>query len=112
MNADDIEISKGSGNVFADLGLPDADDMLLKSTIVLELRRLIEARRLSQTAAAEVIGMGQANLSRLLRGQFRGYSVDRLMRLLTALGQDVEIVMRPHPEAGEDGRISFRAATA
>ena len=61
----------GSGNVFADLGLPDAEDMLLKSTIVIELRRLIAQRKLTQTAAAKLIGISQADLSRILRGQFR-----------------------------------------
>ena len=63
----------GSGNIFADLGLPDAEDMLLKSTIVIELRRLIAQRKLTQTAAAKLIGIGQADLSRILRGRFRGY---------------------------------------
>ena len=112
MSANKVEVFEGSGNVFADIGVPDAEEMLLKSTIVIELRRLIEGRNLSQTAAAKLIGIGQANLSKLLRGQFRGYSVDRLMRMLTAFDQDVEIIMRPHPKAGEAGRISFRPVTA
>ncbi|MFZ3354204.1 MAG: helix-turn-helix transcriptional regulator [Xanthobacteraceae bacterium] len=97
----------GSGNVFADLGLPDAEDMLLKSTIVIELRRLIAQRKLTQTAAAKLIGIGQADLSRILRGQFRGCSEAKLMRMLTAFGQDVEITTRPRRRAGEAGRIVF-----
>lgn len=100
------KVHVGSGNVFADLGLPDAEDVLLKSTIVIELRRLISARKLTQTAAAKLIGISQADLSRVLRGQFRGYSEAKLMRMLTAFGQDVEITTRPR-RAGETGRIVF-----
>ena len=102
----------GSDNVFADLGLPDAEDMLLKSTIVIELRRLIAARKLTQTAAAQLIGTGQADLSRILRGHFRGYSEARLIRMLTAFGQDVEITTRPRRRAGEAGRIIFSPRAA
>lgn len=101
------KVHVGSDNIFADLGLPDAEDMLLKSTIVIELRRLIAERKLTQTAAAELIGIGQADLSRILRGQFRGYSEAKLMRMLTAFGQDVEITTRPRRKAGQAGRIIF-----
>lgn len=106
------KIEIGSGNIFADLGLPDAEDMLLKSTIVIELRRLIEERNLSQTAAAKLIGINQADLSKVLRGRFRGYSEARLMRMLTAFSQDVEITTRPHRKAGEVGKIIFRRRAA
>jgi predicted XRE-type DNA-binding protein len=106
------KIEIGSGNIFADLGLPDAEDMLLKSTIVIELRRLIEERNLSQTAAAKLIGINQADLSKILRGRFRGYSEARLMRMLTAFSQDVEITTRPHRKAGEAGKIIFRRRAA
>jgi predicted XRE-type DNA-binding protein len=106
------KVEIGSGNIFADLGLPDAEDMLLKSTIVIELRRLIEERSLSQTAAAKLIGINQADLSKILRGRFRGYSEARLMRMLTAFSQDVEITTRPHRKAGEVGKIIFRRRAA
>jgi predicted XRE-type DNA-binding protein len=106
------KVEIGSGNIFADLGLPDAEDMLLKSTIVIELRRLIEERNLSQTAAAKLIGINQADLSKILRGRFRGYSEARLMRMLTAFSQDVEITTRPHRKAGEIGKIIFRRRAA
>jgi predicted XRE-type DNA-binding protein len=101
------KVEVGSGNIFADLGLPDAEDMLLKSMIVIELRRLIKQRKLTQTAAAKLIDISQADLSRILRGHFRGYSEAKLMRMLTAFGQDVEITSRPHRTAGEAGRIVF-----
>ena len=65
--------SRRSGNIFADLGLPDAEDQLIKSNIVIELRRLIKERELNQTAAAKKIGISQPDLSHILRGRFRGY---------------------------------------
>ncbi len=107
-----LKVEVGSGNVFADLGLPDAEEMLLKSAIVIELKRLIDKRNLTQTAAAKLIGISQADLSKILRGQFRGYSEARLMRMLTAFSQDVEITTRPHAKAGEAGRIIFKRRAA
>jgi predicted XRE-type DNA-binding protein len=102
----DTRITEGSGNVFADLGLPDAGEHLLKAGIVVELKRLIEARGLTQTAAAALIGIAQPDLSNLLRGQFRGCSVERLMRAVTALGQDIEIRIRPRGDGTRPGRIT------
>jgi predicted XRE-type DNA-binding protein len=101
------KVEIGSGNIFADLGLPDAEEMLLKSTIVIKLRRLIKQRKLTQSAAAKLIGISQGDLSKVLRGQFRGYSEAKLMRMLTAFDQDVEITTRPHRKASEAGRIIF-----
>jgi predicted XRE-type DNA-binding protein len=106
------KVKVGSGNIFADLGLPDAEEMLLKSTIVIELERLIKQRKLTQTAAAKLIGIGQADLSKILHGRFRGYSEAKLMRMLTVFDQDVEITTRPHRKAGEAGRIIFRRRAA
>jgi predicted XRE-type DNA-binding protein len=106
------KIEVGSRNIFADLGLPDAEDMLLKSSIVIELRRLIKQRKLTQVAAAKVAGVSQADLSKILRGQFRGYSEAKLMRMLTGFGQDIEIITRPHRKSGEAGRITFTSHAA
>jgi predicted XRE-type DNA-binding protein len=106
------KIEVGGGNIFADLGLPDAEELLLKSSIVIELRRLIKQRRLTQTVAAKLIGISQADLSRILRGHFRGYSEAKLMRMLTAFGQDVEITTRPHRRRGQRGRILFSRRAA
>ena len=108
-----MKVEVGSGNVFADLGLPDAEEMLLKSQIVMELHRLIKQRILTQTAAAKLIGIGQPDLSNVLRGRFRGYSAERLMRMLTAFDRDVVISVRPHrKKAGQAGRITFQADAA
>ena len=106
-----IKMEVGSGNIFADLGLPDAEELLLKSQIVVTLRRLIKARNLTQTEAAKRIGIGQPDLSNVMRGRFRGYSTERLMRMLTAFDQDVEITVRPRRrKSKEGGRITFNPA--
>ena len=108
-----MKVEVGSGNIFADLGLPDADEMLLKAQIVVALHRLITARKLTQTEAAKRIGIGQPDLSNVLRGRFRGYSTERLMRMLTAFDQDVEITVRPRRrKSKQGGRITFNSAAA
>lgn len=89
------EQEHSSGNVFADLGLPDADEHLIKAELVIKIERFIRRSKLTQAAAAEVMGIDQPKVSAMLAGQFRGYSVERLMRFLVALGQNVEIVVRP-----------------
>jgi len=100
----------GSGNIFADLGLPNAEEHQLKAALVVQLGRLIKARKLTQTAAAKLMGIKQPDLSNILRGHHQGFSVARLMRMLTAFDQDVEIITRPHRKAGEGGRIIFTPA--
>jgi predicted XRE-type DNA-binding protein len=97
----------GSGNIFADLGLPNAEEHQLKAALVVQLSRLMKERKLSQIDAAKLLGIKQPDLSKILRGHYRGYSVARLMRMLTAFDQDVEITTRPHRKAGEAGRIIF-----
>lgn len=87
-------VEKGSGNVFADLGLPDADNHLLKAELVSRIDQIIRQRRLTQPKAAAILGISQPDVSRLLKGKFREYSMERLFRLLQALGQDVEIVIK------------------
>lgn len=104
------EFHESSGNVFADLGLPDAEEMLLKSQIVVELHKAIKERKLTQTAAAKLIGIAQPDLSNVLRGRFRGYSTDRLMRMLTAFGRNVDIVVRTPPRTRKPGRIRVLTA--
>jgi predicted XRE-type DNA-binding protein len=109
---DKIEAYESSGNIFADLELPDAEDRLLKSNIVVELHRLIKERGLTQVAAARQLGITQPDLSNILRGRFQGYSAERLMKMLTVFEQDIEIVMKPHRRAGEAGRITFKPVAA
>jgi predicted XRE-type DNA-binding protein len=106
-----IEACEGSDNIFADLGLPNPEERLLKSSIVTELHRLIKARGLTQVKAAKLIGISQPDLSHLLRGD-DDYSAECLMKMLTMFEQDIEIVMRPHRKAGEPGRITFKPVAA
>ena len=84
MNTEIEKIERGSGNVFADLGRPDAYTPLLKAQLVTRIDRIIRQRKLKQVEAAALLGLSQNDISRLLRGNFRKYSVQRLLRLLTA----------------------------
>lgn len=111
MKSREDEVTVGSGNVFADLGLPDADEHLLKAEIVVQLRRLIEDRKLTQSKAAQLLGVAQPDLSNILRGRFRGYSIERLMRLLTAFDQDIEIRVQPRSDKSRPARIHVIQAT-
>ena len=103
-----MKIERGSGNVFADLGCPDAETHLLKAELVTRTDKIIRQRGLKQVEAARLLGLSQPDVSRLLRGRFREYSVERLLRLLTALGRNVEIVIR-EPRSQRQGRLSIRA---
>jgi predicted XRE-type DNA-binding protein len=84
------------GNVFADIGLPNAQEHLVKAQLVYKIDGLMKARDLKQVAAAKLFGIRQPDVSKMLRGDFRQFSVERLLRFLVALGQDVEIVVKPH----------------
>lgn len=99
------QITESSGNVFADLGLADAEEHRLKADIVLQIDRLMRERSLTQSAAAQLAGLAQPDLSNLLRGRVRGFSVERLMRVLTAFGQQVEIRIRPGGGSTEPIRV-------
>ena len=103
-----------AGNVFADLGLPNAENHFLKAQIVAELYKLSSERKLTQAKAGELMGISQPEVSRLFKGTFREYSVDRLVAFLTAFDRDVEIVSRPRTRgrAGARGQISFRPLSA
>jgi predicted XRE-type DNA-binding protein len=86
----------GSGNVFADIGSPNAQEHLVKAQLVYKIDGLMKARGLKQVTAAKLFGVKQPDVSKMLRGDFRQFSVERLLRFLVALGQDVEIVVKPH----------------
>ena len=83
MDNTDRAVERGSGNVFADLDLPDADAHLLKAELVSRIDSIVRQRRITQTEAAGLLGLSQPDVSRLLRGDFRAYSLERLFRLLT-----------------------------
>ena len=95
-----------TGNVFADLGLADAGEHLVKAGLVVRIDRTIRQRELTQAAAAKLMGIDQPKVSAMLAGRFRGYSVERLMRFLGALGHDVEIVVKPRLHGAAELRVA------
>ncbi|HZF34932.1 MAG TPA: helix-turn-helix transcriptional regulator [Candidatus Angelobacter sp.] len=108
----DIKVTPSSGNVFADLGFAEPEEELAKAQLAALIRHVLKRRRLTQTAAAGVMGIDQPKVSALLNGRLSGFSSDRLMRLLTSLGQDVEIVVKSKPRGRDRGRISVTAEHA
>ena len=90
-----MTITRGTTNVFADIGLPDAETHLLKAELVRRIAALIEAGGLTQAEAAKRLGLSQPDLSKMLGGRFRPVSVERLLRCLVALGQSVTIEVGP-----------------
>jgi predicted XRE-type DNA-binding protein len=103
-------VTRGTGNVFADLGFPDAVERQAKLHLAYALNRVLDGRKLSQADAAKVLGVTQPKVSALRHYKLAGYSVERLMNLLTALDQDVEIVIRRKPRSRKSARISVVAA--
>ena len=106
----DDTITRGSGNVFADLGYADAEERQTKLRLAHTINGLVARRRLNQVTAAERLGITQPKVSALANYKLDGFSVERLMTLLTALDQDVEIVIRKKPRSRAAGRISVVAA--
>lgn len=102
------DVHESQANIFADLGRPDADTHFLKAQIVAELFRLTRERKLTQAKAGELMGIRQPEISRLFKGHFREYSVERLMTFVTVFDRDIEIVSRPRATAGVRGQISFK----
>src|ERR1700730_4008451 len=86
----------GSRNVFKDIGVPNAEEHLIKAQLVFKIEAIMKERRLKQVQAAGLLGIRQPDVSKMLRGEFRQFSVERLLRFLVALNQDVEIVVKPH----------------
>jgi predicted XRE-type DNA-binding protein len=103
-----VEHVKSSGNVFADIGLPNPEEHLIRAQLVLKIGQLIRGRGLRQVEAAKLFGVKQPDVSKMLHGDFRQFSVERLMRFLVALGQDVEIVVKEH--RGKKAAPSLRVA--
>jgi len=104
------DIVRGSGNVFADLGYPDAEERQTKLRLAYAINCVIAQRRLTQAAAAQRLGIKQPKVSALRNYKLEGFSVERLMTFLTALDRDVEIVIRRKPRSRSMARISVVAA--
>ena len=90
----EMDIQVSSGNIFADLGLPNSDEMLMKAELVRQITEILSQRKLNQVQAAEVLGIDQPKVSALMRGKLTGFSTERLFRFLNALGCDVKIVVK------------------
>jgi predicted XRE-type DNA-binding protein len=106
----DSKITKGSGNVFKDLGFPNPEEHQMKAELIRRLGIIIEDRGYSQIQTSKIIGLGQADLSKLLRGRVRGYSMDRLLGFLMALDNDIEIVIKKRPKNRKTSRMIVVAA--
>ena len=103
------DITRGSGNVFADLGLPDAEERQTKLRLAYALNTILDEQHLAQAAASARLGLNQPKVSALRNYKLEGFSVERLMTLLNALDQDVEIVIRAKPRSRAAARISVVA---
>jgi predicted XRE-type DNA-binding protein len=101
-----IEVHEGSGNVYRDLGFPNAEEMLVKAQLVSKIREIIQNKGLTQVEAGRILGLSQPKLSGLLRGQFRGVSERKLIDCLTSLGRDVEIVVKDAPRRRDGGKLT------
>ena len=103
-------IEEGSGNVFADLGLADAEELEGKAQLAHRIGEIIRGRHLTQAEAADVLGATQPIVSNLMNGQLHGFSLERLVRFLNALDRDVEIVVRRRPRSREQAQTRVRVA--
>ena len=106
-----IEIEKSSGNIYADLGRADADEMIVKAQLASKIGEIIKGRKWSQQKAAEVLGIPQPKLSKMLRGQFRGISEAKMLDCLARLGRDVQIVIGPPRRTTSAGHVAVVFAT-
>ena len=101
-----MEVEKGGGNVFADLGLPNAEDRLAKAELARKINEIISRRGLNQIDAAELLGIDQPRISALARGRLAGFSLERLVRFLNILGRDVRILVKPKPKGRHHAMLS------
>ena len=102
-----IPVEEGSGNVYTDLGYPDSEGMLVKAQLAAKIAEIVQRRALTQTVAAEILGLTQPKVSAILKGRFRGISEHRLLDCLTRLGRDVHIVVKPAPRSRLNGRLTL-----
>lgn len=107
---DGVEYEESSGNVFADLGLPNPEELMAKALLSIAIERAIDEKQLTRAAAAELLQCDEADLSRVVRGDLRDFSMERLFRFLNALGMDVRIEVSPKPDEQPEARVLVTAA--
>lgn len=110
INGQEIEYEVGSGNIFADLGVKNPEEALLKARVAGEIHRIIEGRYLTQAEAAKLVGLTQPKMNDVLRGRLGGYSMERLLRMVNALGHDVEVKISKRRRPHAPGTLKIRAA--
>lgn len=103
------EVAVSSGNVFKDLSFADAEERKTKVLLTIQIQQILGERRLTQAGAAKVLGVNQPKVSALVNGRLDGFSVERLMTFLTALGRDVQITIGPARSVSSGGRIRVAA---
>ena len=103
---EEMETELSSGNVFADLGIENPEEELTKAKLVWEIEEIIKKKKLTQVDAAKVMGINQPKVSALIRRKLDGFSVERLIHFLNALGQDIDIIVRPKPPSRKQARIN------
>jgi len=107
-----VNVQASSGNVFEDLDVPNSADVLAKADIAAQIAMIIEHRNLTQIQAAKLMDVDQATVSNLVRGKLRGFTTDRLIRFLNALGLDVDIVIHGEERAPKTGKLSVLLSAA
>lgn len=105
-----MRIERGSGNVYADLAMPDAEEMLVKAKLAAKIGEILAARGWTQEHAGRVLGIPQPKLSKMLRGQFRGISEAKMLESLTRLGCDIQIVIGEEQRSSVNGRVEVISA--
>lgn len=104
------KVTRGSGNVFADLGLDDAEELLAKSKLAQMIRKVIADREMTQAEAGKSLGTSQTEISRLMRGELDRFSMERLIQLLMRCERDIDLVVKRRPVSRKQSRLSVRAA--
>ena len=105
-----IEVFRGSDNIFEDLGFAGAEEMLAKAELARQILSIITKRHLTQAAASEILGVDQPKVSALMRGRLKGFSMERLFHFLNALGRDVRIVVKAKPRSRQAAHLMVAAA--
>ena len=105
-----IEVSRGSGNVFADIGVAAPEEALAKAKLARRISEIIKHRHLTQKQAAKILGIDQPKVSALMHGRLGGFSTERLFKFLNALGRDVQIIIKPKPRSRHQARVDVVVA--
>lgn len=108
--AESMKVTDGSGDVFSDLGLENNEELLAKAQLALVINRFVRSRGLTQSDAGRALGVSQAEISRLSRGELDRFSTEKLIDLTMRCGRDVEIVVKKRPASRKQSRLSVKAA--